>query len=309
MFTVFFYFRINMEDKIKISGFGFVRNAFEFGYPFEESLFSLEPLCDEIVIAAGKSDDNTVEYLQSLKLPKLKIIVTDWNDSPKLGGEIYSQQTNIALSHCTGSWCIYLQADEVLHENDKPLILDGIQRVDDNPDIDGLLFKYKHFYGSYDYIGVGRQWYRREIRAFRNTGNVVSWGDAQGFRIKNDSGFRKLKARQTNASIYHYGWVRQPRIQHMKMVITSGYYREHPDDSVENAGTAEFDYGTAYDLEIFKGEHPAVMKKKIETDKSWTKNFDPYKLSRKPFLMKILDMIEKLTGHRIGEYRDFVEVK
>ncbi|MBI5325968.1 MAG: glycosyltransferase family 2 protein [Ignavibacteriae bacterium] len=295
---------------MKISGFTFVRNAILFGYPIYESLHSLLPLCDEIIIAAGKSDDDTITYLKSLQQEKIRIIETEWDKSTREGGLIYSQQTNIALNECKGDWCIYLQADEVLHEDDYNLIIDEINTANTNPDIDALLFRYLHFYGSYEYIGTGRQWYRREIRAFKNKDNVISWGDAQGFRFNEKNKISKLKARQINARIYHYGWVRHPRTQNLKHKYTQLYYYQDSEFNINSAEAQKnFDYNSAYQLEKFNGKHPGIMTKKIESDREWTKYFDRARLKKKPLLLKLTDRIEKSTGWRIGEYKDFIVVK
>jgi glycosyltransferase involved in cell wall biosynthesis len=295
---------------VKISGFTFVRNALVFGYPIYESIHSLLPLCDELIIAAGKSDDDTVTYLKSLQQNKIKIIETVWDNSLREGGLIYSQQTNIALNDCIGDWCIYLQADEVLSEEDYDLIIDEIKSADANSDIDGLLFSYLHFYGSYDYIGTGRQWYRREIRTFRNTGKVISWGDAQGFRIKENDKIRKLRAKQTKARVFHYGWVKPPQTQNLKYNYTQMYY--HKDIKFDlNSSESEnnFDYTTACELDKYAGSHPQIMGNRIRSDEIWTGRFDPTKLRKKPFLMNLSDKLEKSTGCRIGEFKDFIEVK
>ncbi|MCL5992477.1 MAG: glycosyltransferase family 2 protein [Bacteroidetes bacterium] len=295
---------------MKISGFTFVRNALLFGYPIYESLHSLIPLCDEIIIAAGKSDDHTITYLKSFQNIKIKILETEWDNSLRDGGLIYSQQTNIALNECKGDWCIYLQADEVLHEEDYDIIINEIKSADSKPNIDGILFRYLHFYGSYDYIGTGRQWYRREIRAFKNTGNVISWGDAQGFRIKENSKIRKLRAMQTNARIFHYGWVRPPQTQNLKINLTQKYYNNNVKFESESLDTGQnFDYDSAHELEKYQGTHPKIMLNRIEMDNEWTKYFNPTRLKKKPLIMKITDNIEKSSGWRIGEFKDFIEVK
>lgn len=295
---------------MKISGFTFVRNALLFGYPIYESIHSLLPLCDELIIAAGKSDDDTVTYLKSLQNKKIKIIETEWDNSLREGGLIYSQQTNIALKECKGEWCIYLQADEVLNEGDYDQIINEINSADTNPNIEALLFRYLHFYGSYDYIGTGRQWYRREIRAFKNTGNVISWGDAQGFRIKENDKFRKLMAKQTNARVFHYGWVKPPTTQNIKFNYTQKYY--HKDVKFDlNSSEADkiFDYNFAHELEKYIDSHPKIMENRIISDEYWAKHFDPNRLKKKPFLVNLSDKIEKSIGWRIGEFKDFIEVK
>lgn len=293
---------------MKISGFTFVRNAVVFSYPVIESLRSLLPLCDEVIVAAGKSDDDTLDLLLSLNNPKLKIIETEWDPNLKKGGMIYSQQTNLALENCKGDWCIYLQADEVLHEKDNNKIKDEIIEADRLPWVDAVIFRYIHFYGSYDYIGVGRQWYRREIRAFRNTGNVISWGDAQGFRKKTTKGIEKLRAKQTDIEVYHYGWVRPPMSQFKKIKLSGNYYSEKIDYNLNEIEEKDFDYNSAFELVRFTGTHPALMSEKIKKDKDWTQHFDASKLKKKPLLVKLTDAIEKKTGFRIGEYKDFIDV-
>ncbi|MGA2298130.1 MAG: glycosyltransferase [FCB group bacterium] len=290
-----------------ISGFTFVRNAVKYGYPLIESLQSLLPVCDELIITAGKSEDNTNEVLKSLNEPKLKIIETVWDETAYKNALIYSQQTNLALAECKGDWCIYIQADEVLHEEDYDLILKEIKSTNDNPKIESLLFKYLHFYGSYDYIGTGRQWYRREIRAFRNTGDITSWGDAQGFRKIISGGHCKLNAKQTDIRVFHYGWVRHPKVQFDKINNAEQYY--HSEYELKQDSESYFDYNSAYRLEKFKGTHPAVMKHKIESDSIWTQHFNPNNLKKKPFIVSLSDKIEKLCGWRIGEYKDFKIVK
>jgi glycosyltransferase involved in cell wall biosynthesis len=294
---------------MKISGFTFVRNAVVFCYPMLESLNSLAPVCDEIIIAAGESDDETVSILKNLNEPKIQIIDTAWDNSLRSGGRIYAQQTNIALQECSGDWCLYLQADEVFHEKDYDKIVDEIIKADKDPEIDGLLFRYTHFYGSYKYIGTGRQWYKREVRAFRNTGNIASWGDAQGFRKSVASKFVMLNVKQTDIDVFHYGWVRPPKAQNKKYLNSRTYYHQGEEFDINDSSIQEFDYKSAFELEVFRGSHPAIMNEKIENDSEWTKNFDPSQLRKKPFLVAATDWIEKKTGYRIGEYKDFRIIK
>ena len=45
---------------MKVTGFSFVRNAIKFDYPVFEAITSILPLCDEFVVAVGKSEDDTL---------------------------------------------------------------------------------------------------------------------------------------------------------------------------------------------------------------------------------------------------------
>lgn len=291
-----------------ISGFSFVRNAEKYGFPVRESLTSLAPFCDEILVAVGRSDDDTLDVVQSID-PKIRAIPTVWDDSLRGGGRVYAQQTEVALAECRGEWCVYLQADEVLHEEDRNLLLAEIERAGRNSSVEALLFRYLHFYGNYNYVAVDRTWYRREIRAVRNTGRVVSWGDAQGFRTRDRSGgVRKLRARYTDLRVFHYGWVRPPKEQGEKMRAMHHYW--HDDEWIEqNAPPADtFDYDGVYDLRRFEGEHPMIMRERIARAQ-WGQNFDPARVKAKPLSMRMSDAIEKVTGYRIGEYRNYRVVR
>ena len=108
---------------MKISGFTFVRNAILFDYPFIESIYSLLPICDEIIIAVGDSSDDTKKRLLKLNDPKLRLFDTVWDHKNRSGGRILAEQTNLALDKVSGEWAIYLQADEILHEKDYQLRL------------------------------------------------------------------------------------------------------------------------------------------------------------------------------------------
>src|SRR5665213_914838 len=105
---------------MKISGFTIVRNAVKFNYPVVESICSILPICDEFIVNVGDSDDGTLEMIKSIASPKIKIIETKWDMSQ--GPTVLSEQTNIALKHCSGQWAFYLQTDEVIHERDLPNI-------------------------------------------------------------------------------------------------------------------------------------------------------------------------------------------
>jgi len=293
---------------MKVSGFSFVRDAVRYGFPLRESLMSLVPLCDEIVVAVGESSDGTLDLVRSLD-PKIRTIPTVWDENLRTGGRIYAQQTDVALAECTGDWCIYLQADEVLHEDDTDLIRHELQRAWASREVEGLLFTYLHFYGSYDFVATDRTWYRREIRVVRNTGRVVSWGDGQGFRtIGNDGSARKLKARSTAARIFHYGWVRPPRDQAEKMIAAHRYWHDDAWIDANVPSPEAFDYNGAYRVERFDGTHPLVMHERIR-NAAWSRGFDPSRTRPRPMAMRISDAIERLTGYRIGEYRNYEVVR
>ncbi len=245
---------------MKISGFTFVRNADKFYFPIKESILSILPIVDEFVIALGDNDDDdrTEALIQEINSPKIKLIKRVWSEQYFIDGRIYREETNFALSHCSGDWCFYLQADEVVHEQDLPIIVESCEKYLNNKNVEGFLFHYNHFWGDYNHYLPFHGWYRNEIRLVRNNIGVESIKDAQSFRI---NGTRPLKVKPIEAYIYHYGWVRPPRVMQSKKKDQDGVYWGEENAEKEYAKRSNnFDYGALGKVPEFPGAHPDVMK-------------------------------------------------
>ncbi|CAN5688349.1 hypothetical protein BH10BDE1_BH10BDE1_01010 [soil metagenome] len=286
----------------KISGFTVIRNARLMGYPILESIRSVLPLVDEFVIGLGQSDDDTREMVASLKDPKIRIIDTIWDTKKTKGGLILSEKTNEALALCQHDWCFYIQADEVVHEDDLPVVRAAINEADRRPEIQGLLFHYIHFYGSYQTIAMSRRWYRNEVRVVRRSSGIQSHNDAQGFRVPSSAGLLKPVVLRTVARIFHYGWVKPPKMMGQKSKLLNrlwhGNKRDHEFE--------QFEYARQYGLHAYNGPHPQVMKSLVEAQ-DW--KFDPRRAladwTLKDVNLWASDVLEKFTGYRIGEYRPY----
>jgi len=285
---------------MKVSGFSFIRNAIKYDYPVVEAVRSILPLCDDFYIAVGRSDDETLKLIQSID-PKISILETVWDKNLRKGGEVLASETNKALKMIPSdsTWCFYIQADEVVHEKDHEAIYEAMQTWKDHPEVDGLLFNYIHFYGSYDYVATSTQWYRKEIRVIRNNPSIYSYKDAQGFR-KNPN--LKLKVKPVNAHVYHYGWVRHPKVQFNKHQFFGSLY----DKNIYRNGTfkaEEVDYGSVDLLERFSGSHPTYIKNRIEK-KSWHFDHDLSK-NKSPLKHRFKKWVEKHFGFIPWEYRNY----
>lgn len=289
---------------MKVCGFTIVKNAAKFYYPIKESILSILPLCDKFIIALGDcdSDDTTRELLESIGSPKIEIFDTVWDKSLQKGGTVLAVETNKAFDAIPAEydWCFYLQADEVIHEEYHSEIKAAMEKYLNDTEVEGLLFKYRHFWGTYDYIGINRQWYRQEIRIIRNDKAIRSYGDAQGFR-KND---KKLKVAPVNAYVNHYGWVRPPEIMSKKNLNFAKLYHENIDDTVP---IIAFNFDEVDAVKKFDGTHPAAMQERI-SQLNWKVNIDESKIRMK-FKDKILFLFEKLTGYRLFEYKNFIRIR
>jgi hypothetical protein len=285
---------------MKVSGFTFIRNAVKYDYPVCEAIASILPLCDEVIVSVGDSEDETLTLIQSINSPKIKIIQSTW-DETLLSGRVLAVETDKAYQAISpdSEWAFYIQADEVLHERYLETVRRSMEQYKDDVGIDGLLFNYLHFYGSYDYVGEAYSWYQREIRIIRNRSDIFSYRDAQGFRKLPNN---KLSVKLIDAYIYHYGWVRPPRIMLEKQTSFAGLY--HGKDHAQKSHVeTEFDYSAIDVLSRFTGTHPRVFHDRINR-KNWRFDHD-LSMNRLRFKDKLKRLVEKITGWRPGEYRNY----
>lgn len=277
---------------MKVTGFTFIRNAIKLDYPIVEAINSILPICDDFVVAVGNSEDNTLGIIQSIDPMKIRVIETKWDDQLRENGAVLAIETNKAFQaiESDSDWAFYIQGDEVIHEQYLETIRNAMTYYKNRKDIDGLLFNYLHFYGSYDYVGASTNWYREEIRVIKNNKDIFSFKDAQGFR-KGDN--QKLNVAKVPAYVYHYGWVKEPKAMQEKQ---ESFNRLWHDDNwmKENIVKSEFfEYEEhVTQLKLFEGSHPKVMEDRIK-NKNWKFDFD---LSRNKRSIKdrIKDLLLKI---------------
>jgi hypothetical protein len=290
---------------MKVYGFTFIRNALKYDYPIVEAIRSILPICDKVIVGVGDSEDDTLSLIQDIDPKKIEIIQTVWDDSLREGGKVLAVETDKVFQCIPDDvdWAFYIQGDEVIHEKYLPEVKNAMTRYLNNHEVDGFLFKYLHFYGSYDYVGVSSNWYRHEIRVVRNSKNIYSYRDAQGFR-KNDN--EKLRVKPIDAYIYHYGWVREPASMQRKQETFKKYW--HDDDWVEKnlVKADEFDYSSNItELTKFEGEHPEIMKNRLDRI-NWQFEMD-ISFKRKSLKDKVKVFFQKFLNIEIG-YKNYKKI-
>lgn len=285
-----------------ISGFTIIRNAVKNDYPIVEAITSILPVVDEMIVLVGDCDDGTEELIRSIESPKIKIHHSVWNTQLQAGGVVLAEETNkaFALIDPASTWAFYIQADEVVHEKYHAAILEGCKKYKDNMKVQGLLFKYLHFYGTYQYVGDSRRWYSHEVRVIRNDKSISAYRDAQGFRI----GDKRLDVAKIDAYIYHYGWVKSQEKMTTKLKDVSNYWIADKEEwerfmAQDNVFSFE-DYDS---ISKFTGTHPKVMEKRIQ-QQDYDLQLD---VNRKNLKLKhrFMYFIEKLTGKRFFEFKNY----
>jgi len=248
------------RQPVRISGFTFVRNAVSLGYPLRESLQSVLPVVDEliVVVAAAEPDDGTRALVASLGDDRVRIVDAAWDE--ERGERAYADLTNLALDACIGDWCLYMQADEVLHEDDHARLRDRCRALLADERVDGLLFDYLHFFGDYGHVQKGQGWYPTEIRVVRNGSGIRSVRDAQSFRHADG---RRLTVARARATVFHYGWARHPSVMQKKTREFWSHRVSEQDVDARCGSALDFDYGPLGRLPRWDGKHPEVMKDRV----------------------------------------------
>lgn len=293
-----------MQQDVFIAGFTIIRNAIINDYPIEEAIRSILPVVDEMVVLVGDSEDGTLALIESIADPKIKIYHSVWDPAKRQGGTVLATETNkaLALISPAATWAFYIQADEVIHEQYHSSIREAARRYAADSRVEGLLFAYTHFYGTYRYVGDSRKWYPYEVRIIRTGLGIQSYMDAQGFR----RGQAKLRVKRIPAQVYHYGWVKSPSLMREKLRHTLRFWLD--DAAIEaRLGTAEvFDYNDFDSIRLFEGTHPAVMQPRID-QAGWDLTLD---VNRKQLSLKkrLLHWIEVTTGRRLFAFTNYKEL-
>ncbi len=311
---------------MKISGFTIGKNTSKLYYPMKEAVLSILPIVDEFIVVLGDSDadDTSRRDIESIGDPKIRIYETRWDIEKFPYGMEMAHQTDIAKSYCSGDWLFYIQADEAVHEKYLPVIYERCKQYVDDPEVEGLLFWYRHFWGDYNHYVDTHGWYPREIRIIRNDADIHSWRDAQSFRriprfdgvsYRQDENTFKLKVQPVDAWVYHYGWVRPPHL--IKSKIRAFRILQEGLKQVEAKARADknyynFDYGDMSRIPVFKGTHPKVMQEWISRF-SWAdtlrgkRNKNRILHKHEKIRYRLLNIFEKkvLGGRMIGGFKNY----
>lgn len=247
------------SNSVKLFGFGVLKNGVKFDFPFKESILSMEPITEQVYFALGDSEDATNDEFKKFEF--CKTMNTVW-DKSLLDGKVISVETNKALNFLKtdlgenklkGAWGIYLQADEVIHEDDYEIIMKDLEYCEANG-FDAISFRYLHFWKTHHHIAVTKNWYPHEIRIIKLDSNIESWGDGQSF--KNHSGVFFSEAR-----IFHYGHVREQKAYAEKMRFQSSFH--HAENLVEEKLKKDAENSKKHKTNYYFGTHPLVMRERI----------------------------------------------
>ncbi len=283
-----------------LSGFTIVRNAVKLDFPIVPAIRSVLEVCDEVVVNVGKSEDETRDLVAAVRDPRVRILDSVWDFTQK--NEMLSHETLKAMAACRGRWGIYIQADEVLHEDGARILKQQTAEWDAEERVEGLLVQYLHFYGGFDLVATNRRWYRREVRCIRLGRDIRPYQGAQGFRV--GPTHRKIRARATDAEIFHYGWARPARAIQEKLEISKTIYPWSRERSAREQERGYLEWLPL--LKPFTGSHPRAAQEWVrERLIDPARKIGPRQFKPEHVRFYLSDWVERLTGERVFEFRNY----
>lgn len=243
----------------RLSAYSYLYQGVAFDYPFIESLQSVLPVVDELVVTyAEPCPDGTYEQLLRLAAhyPQLRLLPSRlWTAPDKpLDGSLIRQAAEEAMAACTGDWLWHLQADEVYSNADAKKVRELVN-VSHHQDVHGFIFNVLHFYGDANTVvgpqGAAAGWYLQCVRLSRK-GAGQHEGDAwtQSLIPAVAHGLRR-----TDITLYHYGHLRQAAVAEDKNRFMYSLYRADGQRPAHFVRPEQ----TQHCLVPFDGQHPESM--------------------------------------------------
>ena len=279
---------------MKVSAFTFIKNGQLLGYPFIQSIKSILPIVDEFIINVGLGEDNTLDEIEKINDPKIRIIQSHWNDNMKDRGFVYGQQKMVAQYNCTGDWAFYIEGDEIYHENDLDRIYMSMKEHLNNANVEALIFDFYHFYGNGNSYLDSPGWYRAEARIIKNSLRTYAPDGLFWLFFDSNKNGRYPKARHTGANCYHYGWVRSENQMNLKSEKVQKYWGG-------NAKKIDYSKMDQSIIREFKGTHPKIIQNWLPNDIELFKVDPSYKLTNKQKKHRMMIFFENLFGLELSK--------
>lgn len=251
---------------MSISVVTLISRAIELQYPLQAVLRSVAPIANEILVNVDLSrDDGTYDYLLNLQdkeYKNLSIVARRWNWDNHQGGSELAIQSKIAVDIARGDWILYIQADEILHEDD----LADIKWLSGQDQFDGVEFRRLYFWRDLQTIRL--DWTFSLLRMFRRgKGQVV--GDGMNCAVLSPG--RIWPYDEGSPRLFHYTRVGDAEIIAARIQNLDGLF--HPEELVSRGGA--YDWGlrdfdsysrrtrpqlVASDLAPYEGTHPTAYR-------------------------------------------------
>ena len=254
---------------MKVTGILSISNGYSLHYPYPVVVANLHKLCDDVIVGVDPQFPVDRKTLEALNFSNVSIIDSVWNlQNRDSGSEIALQMDKLVnLAQEAGSdWVVVMQADELLHEQDFPMLRAFMERYSETS-THGFSMERIYFWKDLNTVRV--DWAANLVRIFKpGTHSFMADGtDKAGmFSAAVQPGIEvKLPYK-----IYHYSRVDNPEVISRRVRNLDGFF--HADETLvpfedlpeydfvprkyDNFSTHESPEEVEGVFEAFTGNHP-----------------------------------------------------
>ena len=207
-----------------IGGSIFTHDVLKYDYCIEEAVRSLCAFCSEVVVLDAESTDGTLDLLHRLSVECGKVTAYDdgvWDCAPE-GCPGYARLRVLAdqaRERLTTPWHFMLQADEVVHEQSVDVIREAVVAGEES-----YICLRVNLYGDMDHFvpldSSCRPCGDQIVRLARREIAAGPGGDAESLEATE----RTSWTYRHRIVIFHYGYVRDPKVTPMKAVDVQSWF-------------------------------------------------------------------------------------
>lgn len=247
------------------SGLVILSDAVKYGYPFVESINSILPVVDEMVVVLDcDTNDGTREILEKMPVR----IATGYFNLEFIGWRAYSIMRTLGYQACKGDIVLMFDADGVVHENDIGKLKEDIQAFEDS----GRNHAYWMKYRLYKPTLYRKQAKHSGIYNKKMLGDNFDFFHPNGKGIPNFTKFPESKGYQFSTYMYGYEhfWdteevlraktarygIMMDKIQGKELKTPEEYFEKYMQELLE-----AMRIGTKMEV----SQHPASMQEKFKT--------------------------------------------
>lgn len=213
-------------------------------FPLRAVLSSMAPVCSEIIVNADTTSEGTVEAVREIaKTLPVQIIESAWNWEAKDKGQEIARQTNLAVERATSEWLLDLQADEVLHEDEHPILRAYVENAP--ADISGFQMVRLYFFESLDVLRT--DWTQPLTRLFRKGSHVVAGDGMDTQRLWGNV------AKARGVHLYHYSRIGDAKAIVDRIMKLSSLFHER---ATLTHAPQEYDFTRLWNYDSFSTDNP-----------------------------------------------------
>lgn len=237
-------------------------------FPWKQVVQALLPIAEQFILCCPPEDDDGTradcEEMARNSGGQIELHLMDWWKPEERGWESLADVVNQIIPLCRGRYHLNIEADEVVHENDLP----KIQAICEEGRWDWVELERLNMWGSFDLINANRDRWPCSVVRLAKTDLfpiIRSYGDAchLGILDVDHHQYPRLDARD-QIQLWHYAYVRPPRIIVERHLAMAKLYGLGPDERIMRAlETGTLDWWGIVPKEEFVPipacGHPAVM--------------------------------------------------